>query len=85
MALTFVWRLDPSSPEPFSVLTDVLSQLGTAGRYELVRPLGELGASGRPAVPALRQLLHSRGIMMHDYAREALETIAPEFLSDSWK
>ncbi|MBX3733248.1 MAG: HEAT repeat domain-containing protein [Verrucomicrobiae bacterium] len=84
MAATSAWRIDPASPEPFSLLSNYLSPTSVFGRYEIVRLLGELGPAGRPAAPALRRLLYSRGIMMHDYAREALESVAPDILENPW-
>lgn len=84
MAATAAWRLDPSSPNPLNSITNNLSQQ-TAGHYEIVRLLGELGSAARPAVPTLRRLRYSRGIMTHDYAEDALQNVAPEYLSNPWK
>ena len=42
-------------------------------------------AFARVAVPALRELRYSRGIMAHDYANEALQKIAPECVADPWR
>ena len=84
MAATAVWRLDPSSPSPLNLITNNLSR-SEPGQYEIFRLLGELEPAAKPAVPTLLQLRYSRGIMMHDYADEALRKIAPEYLADPWK
>lgn len=83
MAATAAWRLDPSSPNPISTITNHLAAR-EPGQYEIVRLLGELGQAARPAIPTLRQLRYSRGIMMHEYAEDALRQIAPEHLVNPW-
>jgi HEAT repeat protein len=84
MAATSAWRLDPSSPNPMPLIIDHLSQR-ESGQYEFVRLIGELGPSAREAVPVLRHLRYSRGIMMHDYAEDALAAVAPEYIRDPWR
>jgi HEAT repeat protein len=84
MASTSAWRLDPSSPSPMPMIIDHLEQR-ESGQYEIIRLVGELGPSAREAVPVLRHLRYSRGIMMHDYANDALEKVAPEHLYDPWR
>lgn len=83
MAATAAWRLDPSSPNPISAIANHLA-VRESGQYEIVRLLGELGQAARPAIPTLRQLRYSRGIMMHEYAEDALKQIAPEYLVNPW-
>jgi hypothetical protein len=84
MAATSAWRLDPASPNPMPLIIDHLAQR-EPGQYEIVRLVGELGPKARQAVPVLRQLRYSRGIMMHDYANQALQAVAPEYLYDPWR
>ncbi len=84
MAAAAAWRLDSSSPNPLNLITNQLS-LRDNGQYEIVRLLGELGPVARPAVPTLRRLRYSHGIMMHDYANETLQTVAPEYLVNPWR
>jgi hypothetical protein len=84
MAAAAAWRLDPSAPNPIhSITNNLLVRQG--GRYELVRLLGELGPAARPAIPTLKQLRYSHGIMMHEYANDALSKIDPEYLTNPWK
>lgn len=83
MAATAAWRLDPSSVNPLNAITNNLSRQ-IPGQYEIIRLLGELGPAARSTVPTLRQLRYSRGIMMHDYADEALRRIDPQKLSNPW-
>lgn len=84
MAATAAWRLDPSSPNPLKRIADELPQQ-QSGHYEVIQLLGELGPAAKIAVPALRQLRFSHDIMAHDYANEALQKIAPEYVSDPWR
>ena len=84
MAVAAAWRIDPSSPEPINLITSHLSQPGT-GQFEIVRLLGELGLAARSAVPTLRQLRYSRGVMMHDRASEVLQIVAPEYVINPWQ
>jgi len=84
IAATAAWRLDASSPNPLSLITNKLSKR-EYGNYEIVRLLGELGPVARPALPTLLQLRYSRGIMMHDYANESIGKIAPEYLTNPWQ
>jgi RNA polymerase sigma factor (sigma-70 family) len=84
MAAASAWQLDPSSPNPMALIMDHLEQREN-GQYEIVRLVGELGRSAREAVPVLRHLRYSRGMMMHDYANDALQAVAPEYLYDPWR
>ena len=84
MAATAAWRLAPSSPNPLKWIADELPQQQN-GYYEVIRLLGELGPAATIAVPALRKMRYSHGIMAHDYANDALQKIAPEYVSDPWR
>ncbi|MBI3416604.1 MAG: HEAT repeat domain-containing protein [Verrucomicrobia bacterium] len=84
MAATAAWRLDPSSPNPLKWIADELPQQQN-GYYEVIRLLGELDPAAKIAVPALQKMRYSHGIMAHDYANDALQKIAPEFVSDPWR
>ena len=84
MARAAAWRLDPASPAPFKLISKHLAEEKN-GFYEIIRLLEEIGPAASDAVPALRQLRYSRGIMAHDYATAALNAIAPEYVTDPWK
>ncbi len=83
MAATAAWRLDPSQPNPIKLL--IALALGSPEDYEAIILLGELGQEARAAVPALLQLRYGRGVGPRYAAEAALESIAPEYLTDAWR
>lgn len=84
MATTAAWRLDPTSPAPFALINEHLTEK-KYGIYEIIRVLEEIGPAAKESVPVLRRLRYSRGTMAHDYATAALNSIAPEYVADPWQ